>query len=113
MDGDWDVWSWTVAVNGDRRRQAVHSRIVPPPCVQRARRFCSNTTAPAIYLVRHGCGLPLTWRTTLQGAAGGMNSRTMNGPPAESWRFPPLSLQCALKFTRAFSGVVVQQANSR
>jgi hypothetical protein len=32
---------------------------------------------------------------------------------AESWRFPPLSLQCALEFTRAFSGAIVQQANSR
>ena len=32
---------------------------------------------------------------------------------AESWRFPPLGLQWALEFTRAFSGAIVQQANSR
>jgi len=32
---------------------------------------------------------------------------------AESWRLPPLSLQCALEFTRAFSCAIVQQANSR
>ena len=32
---------------------------------------------------------------------------------AESWRFPLLSLQCALEFTRAFSGTIIQQANSR
>ena len=32
---------------------------------------------------------------------------------AESWRFSPLSLQCALEFTRAFFGAIVQQANSR
>src|SRR5450759_4131655 len=63
------------------------------------------------------CGLARVWAAKMGNAVTSSFCKWPHHPAsvevaAESWRFPPLSLQCPLEFTRTFSGAIVQQANS-
>ena len=91
------------AAGSDRPRRRRARRRKRQPQVRGHRQRSPNSAAPTVGV----CGVygQRRWVTR-------SHHRFANGPhhpasvevAAESWRFPPLSLQCALEFTRAFSG---------